>query len=765
MNEIEAQNENPEWEKARKALENLNQDKSGSNNSKYGQGTPRNGPDKFFQGNNNMRNMGYHPSGSWGSPFGYGAMGGYSPMQRGPYPPMGYMNQFGSMGPGMRRGSPMQGNRFRMGMNNMSRMPSNPYGNLYTGFGSSPNGRRIDDSPNKNVSSRDHRNDDNEPPLPPDSSQGPPPPPPGSEGKPSFPKPRLPNNSYRFRHDKGSGPIRFNLGSTKSESEKSNPSEERMSEGKSSRSPPKIDDHQTKNHESKNETKQPDGANSFQMGNKSWSPELMEYIQRSFQACTSESDKDRTEAYLKSLLNERMKSGVAHQIDWNVEPLPIDLIKPKPELKMELRNKLSQRHDSSPKQSRNTDRRKISRSSRITRYSRSTSSSKSRSRSRSNSPKRRRYRRSMERSSSEDDTVFTRAGRGPLSGRKDKRKGTAKSRLGPKLKLDLEKSASTPKTPAQTPNKKKGKKNKNTPFRLDDPNKAFKMAKRANRFQSQISSTSEKLTFTINNYNANNDGEEMDWESMQVVGTCQDIFKQYLRLTSAPDPSTVRPMVILKVSLEKVKEDWMEKQDYRYTCEQMKSIRQDLTVQGIRDTFTVKVYETHARIALEKGDHEEFNQCQSQLRQLYSEGVKSDNIPEFFAYSILYYIYTKNTTDLTSVMVAITPKLREDDCVQYALQMREAWTSANYKRFFSLYQNSPRMAGYLVDKFADRERKEGIKRMIKAFRPNVPVEYLTKVLAFPTEKDCIKLLTEMGVSLTPDQSKIDCKANQSVSQS
>lgn len=36
--------------------------------------------------------------------------------------------------------------------------------------------------------------------------------------------------------------------------------------------------------------------------------------------------------------------------------------------------------------------------------------------------------------------------------------------------------------------------------------------------------------------------EDIDWDALTVKGTCQEIEKRYLRLTSAPDPSTVIPL-------------------------------------------------------------------------------------------------------------------------------------------------------------------------------------------------------------------------------
>ena len=74
------------------------------------------------------------------------------------------------------------------------------------------------------------------------------------------------------------------------------------------------------------------------------------------------------------------------------------------------------------------------------------------------------------------------------------------------------------------------------------------------------------------------DPNVIDWDEHTVVGVSTKLEKPYLRLTSAPDPKTVRPLPILEQALELLKKKWRSEQNYAYICDQFKSMRQDLTV-------------------------------------------------------------------------------------------------------------------------------------------------------------------------------------------
>ncbi|CAK7222941.1 hypothetical protein SBRCBS47491_005035 [Sporothrix bragantina] len=226
-----------------------------------------------------------------------------------------------------------------------------------------------------------------------------------------------------------------------------------------------------------------------------------------------------------------------------------------------------------------------------------------------------------------------------------------------------------------------------------------------------------------------------------VVGTSEKLEKSYLRLTSAPNPALVRPERVLRQALDLLKKKWRQNGDYGYICDQFKAMRQDLTVQRIRNDFTVLVYEIHARIALEKGDLGEYNQCQTQLMALYQQGLKGNPI-EFKAYRALYFIHTVNQAALNNAMADLTAAEKKEEPIRHALQVRSALALGNYHRFFQLYLATPNMGAYLMDMFVARERLVAMCNICKAYKPDVRLRFITEELGFESDVDAAQFIID-----------------------
>ncbi|KJZ80035.1 hypothetical protein HIM_00749 [Hirsutella minnesotensis 3608] len=226
-----------------------------------------------------------------------------------------------------------------------------------------------------------------------------------------------------------------------------------------------------------------------------------------------------------------------------------------------------------------------------------------------------------------------------------------------------------------------------------------------------------------------------------IVGTSEVLEKKYLRLTAPPVPSNVRPERVLRQTLDLLKKKWRKEGNYSYICDQFKSMRQDLTVQHIKNDFTVSVYEIHARIALEKGDVGEYNQCQTQLRSLYGLGLKGNPV-EFKAYRILYFIHTANRTGLNDTMADLTAAEKEERPIKHALAVRSALALGNYHKFFQLYMETPNMGAYLLDMFVVRERLAALCNICKGYKPDVKLRFLTEELAFESDTEAAQFILD-----------------------
>lgn len=75
----------------------------------------------------------------------------------------------------------------------------------------------------------------------------------------------------------------------------------------------------------------------------------------------------------------------------------------------------------------------------------------------------------------------------------------------------------------------------------------------------------------------------------------------------------------------------------------------------------------------------EFNKCQTQLRELYREGLgQHAHVVEFTAYRILYFVVQSTITDLTNSLRDLSPAMRSEGPVEHAIKVcveRVVWIS------------------------------------------------------------------------------------------
>lgn len=245
---------------------------------------------------------------------------------------------------------------------------------------------------------------------------------------------------------------------------------------------------------------------------------------------------------------------------------------------------------------------------------------------------------------------------------------------------------------------------------------------------------------------------EVDFEALKIRGTCEELEKDYYRLTTLPDPSTVRPVRVLRKTLAMLEQRWDQERDYQYTSQQFKSMRQDLYVQHQHGEFAVLVHETNARIAIEMGDLSEFNQCQTQLFIMYETGGDAirANYYEFICYQILYFLITDDAGDLLKLLSSLSKRERHDEtAVAFAINVMRAVVNENFVAFFRLRSSAPYRSSSFMDKLVPRIRFQALRTAVKGFRPQrVDLAVFARMLGFGADVSaCSGYVTACGAKI------------------
>ena len=285
---------------------------------------------------------------------------------------------------------------------------------------------------------------------------------------------------------------------------------------------------------------------------------------------------------------------------------------------------------------------------------------------------------------------------------------------------------------------------------LDSAEERVRRARRERRFET------ERALWSGSRSPGGPTMQELKAGNGKAVGTSTALEKSYLRLTSAPAAAEVRPPSVLRDALALVKRKWAESRDAAYAADQLKAIRQDLTVQRKRGgALAAEVYATHARIALETRDWAEFNQCQTVLRGMHSrrarrstcasgaEDASEDVVAEFAAYRLLYAASQSTTAELTRELRhlaregALEPG-RTHEYVASALRVVKAAATRACVAFFKAREDAPepsRCPGFraLADLSTPPVRRDALRAMLRAYagsRDGVPVAFAANVLGF-----------------------------------
>ncbi|KPA86676.1 hypothetical protein ABB37_00774 [Leptomonas pyrrhocoris] len=210
-----------------------------------------------------------------------------------------------------------------------------------------------------------------------------------------------------------------------------------------------------------------------------------------------------------------------------------------------------------------------------------------------------------------------------------------------------------------------------------------------------------------------------------------------------PLPVLTNAFAYIVTRSKEVEEAEGVKAGQKYLSDQLKGLRQDLRVQNIVNEFTVRVYETHARLCLGTGDVGEFNQCQAALKQFYAAPtvkLQHCHAEEFFLYRVVYLTLSEQYDSLSTELINFTnaqlkgatrPGMDIDkEAVNRTLALCNACINGDTSTICRLLMDFKEEMSYLVRIYLQKLRIMWLQEILTAMKGSLTMRFLMASLGF-----------------------------------
>ena len=244
-------------------------------------------------------------------------------------------------------------------------------------------------------------------------------------------------------------------------------------------------------------------------------------------------------------------------------------------------------------------------------------------------------------------------------------------------------------------------------------------------------------------------------DTHRQVGNSKQLEKEYIRPASSPNLEEVRSVGALKKSLLHVAKRRKELQgDSRrdYTWEQMRSIRQDLVIQGEHSEFAALCYVVHARFCIKDKDLQGLSVCLMKLSGLPGHGED----PLYVSMRIIMMALQTLCTDSSFHSEVVS---YDGNCegIKSALELAAAINTFNVPMFSKFRKKAPQIIQELISMFVANFATQCYLSMLRSYRPELQQSAIAELLsqcgvATPVEE----FLESVSAVLSKSTNKIIC---------